>query len=123
MSANFTYMTGTPTTAPTSKYYSQGVAIPLNVENSRNNFRLNDTHRLDIAFTMQGREFKKNGEKRKNRDNWVFSIYNVYASRNAFVVDFKQSDGRFTNQIIKTESLQTSIIGSMIPSVSYNYKF
>jgi CarboxypepD_reg-like domain/TonB-dependent Receptor Plug Domain len=122
-SANFTYQTGTPTTSPTSKYYSQGVAIPLNAENQRNNYRLNDNHRLDIAFTLQGREFKRNGNKRKNHDYWVFSIYNVYARRNAFVVDFKQSDGRFTNQIIKTEALQTSIIGSMIPSVSYNYKF
>jgi hypothetical protein len=124
VSSNFTYSTGTPITSPTSKYYSQGIAIPYNANNSRNNYRLEDYHRLDIAFRLEGKEFKRNGKPRKNDDYWVFSIYNVYARRNAFTVDFKQGDDRFSQgQIIQTEAIRTSILGSMVPSVSYNFKF
>jgi hypothetical protein len=124
VSSNFTYSTGTPISSPTSKYYSQGIAIPYNPNNSRNNYRLEDYHRLDIAFRLEGRELKRSGWPRKNDDYWVFSIYNVYARRNAFTVDFIQSDNRFSQgQIIETEAIRTSILGSMVPSVSYNFKF
>jgi TonB dependent receptor len=124
VSSNFVYTTGTPTTTPSSKYYAQGIAIPYNANETRNNYRLTDYNRLDIAFRLEGKQFKKSGNERKNTDYWVFSLYNVYSRRNAFTVDFKQTNQRFTpGQIIETEAIRTSIIGSIVPSVSYNFKF
>jgi hypothetical protein len=124
VSSNFVYTTGTPTTAPTSKYYAQGIAIPYNPDNSRNNYRLEDYHRLDVAFRLDGKLINKNGKQRKNTDYWIFSLYNVYARRNAFSVDFRQRDDRFSQgDIVRTEAIRTSILGSIVPSVSYNFKF
>jgi len=124
VSSNFVFTTGTPTTTPTSKYYVQGIAVPHNANDSRNNYRLTNYHRLDVAFRLEGKTVKRNGKPKKKQDYWVFSIYNVYARRNAFVIDFKQVDRRFsTGQVIETETLRTSILGTMAPSVSYNFKF
>jgi hypothetical protein len=124
VSSNFVFTTGTPTTTPTSKYYVQGIAVPHNANDSKNNYRLTNYHRLDVAFRLEGKTVKRNGKPKKKTDYWVFSIYNVYARRNAFVIDFKQVDRRFsTGQVIETEALRTSILGTMVPSVSYNFKF
>jgi hypothetical protein len=124
VSSTFTYSTGTPSNAPTSKHYSQGIAIPYDANYSRNAYRLPDYHRLDIAFRLEGKTLSRKGKVRQNHDYWVFSLYNVYGRRNAFSVDFVQSDGRYlAGQAIETEAIQTSILGSIVPSVSYNFKF
>ncbi len=122
-SANFTYVSGTPTTFPTSRYQIQDYLIPHNVLEGRNNVRIPDFHRLDVAATLKGKKVKK-GRERKNEDYWVFSVYNVYSRRNPFSIYFAQSDGRFEEgQPISTTAKQVSIIGSFLPSVSYNFKF
>lgn len=124
VSSNFVFTTGTPTTTPTSKYYVQGIVVPHNANDSKNNYRLTNYHRLDVAFRLDGKTVRRNGKARKNQDYWVFSIYNLYGRRNAFTIDFKQIDERFsTGQIIETEAIRTSILGTMVPSVSYNFKF
>jgi hypothetical protein len=67
---------------------------------------------------------KKNGKERKNADYWVFSVYNVYARRNPFSIYFSQNDQRTpAGQAIPSQATQLSIIGTIIPSVSYNFKF
>ena len=122
-SANFTYVSGTPTTFPTSRYQIQDYLIPHNVLEERNNVRIPSFHRLDVAATLKGKKIKK-GKERKNEDYWVFSVYNVYARRNPFSIYFAQSDERFAEgEPILTTAKQVSIIGSFIPSVSYNFKF
>lgn len=122
--ADFAYMTGTPTTFPNQRYLSQGILIPYNSYNTRNDTRLSAYHRLDLSLRMEGRATKKNGQPRKNRDYWVFSIYNVYARKNAFSIYFSQSTDRVASyQAIQSEAHQVSIIGTMLPSVSYNFKF
>ncbi len=124
ISADFVYTSGTPTTFPTSRYYSQGILVPYNANNSRNNVRMPAYHRLDISFRLEGKEYNRNGQKRRNKDYWVFSIYNVYARKNPFSIYFSQSTDRVTSgSPIKTTANQVSIIGTLVPSVSYNYKF
>lgn len=124
VSSNFVFTTGTPTTTPTSKYYVQGIAVPHNANDSKNNYRLTNYHRLDLAFRLEGKTVKRNGKQKKKQDYWVFSVYNLYGRRNAFMVDFKQTDERFSaGRVIETEAIRTSILGSMVPSVSYNFKF
>ncbi|UZR97232.1 TonB-dependent receptor [Chondrinema litorale] len=124
ITSDFAFATGTPTTFPNQKYISQGIVIPYNSGNTRNNVRLSPYHRLDLSLRMEGKTHKNNGKKRKVKDYWVFSIYNVYAHQNAFSIYFTQSDYRVsTGQVLGTEAHKVSIIGTMVPSFSYNFNF
>jgi len=123
VSGNFVFSSGTPTTFPTSRFIQQGILIPHNANDSRNNVNIPDYHRLDISFRLEGKEFK-NGRRRKNQDYWVFSFYNLYARRNPFSIYFSQADERrLPNEPLNSQATQLAIIGSIIPSVSYNFKF
>ncbi len=122
-SANFIYTSGTPTTFPTSRYIQQGILVPYNVNDSRNNVHIPDYHRLDISFRLEGTKIRK-GKPRKNSDYWVFSLYNVYARRNPFSIYFSQADQRVPQgQALQSQATQLSIIGTVVPSISYNFKF
>jgi hypothetical protein len=124
LSANFTFVSGTPTTFPTSRYIIQGILIPHNANESRNNTRLSAYHRLDVSLRLDGKTVKRNGKERKNTDYWVFGLYNVYARRNPFSIYFTQGDQRVEQgSPVNSEARQLSIIGSVIPSVSYNFHF
>src|SRR5258708_2490522 len=122
-STNFVFMSGTPATFPTSRYYENGILIPYDAYNSRNNVRLPPYHRLDVSFRLEGKH-EKNGRVRKNHDYWVFSIYNVYARQNPFSIYFTQDDKRVPpGQAIQSQARQVSIIGSLVPAFSYNFTF
>ena len=137
VSGNFTYLTGTPATFPTSRFVVQGILIPYNANDSRNNTRIPDYHRLDLSVRLEGRRVKRNGKVRKNEDYWVFSLYNVYARRNPFSIFFSQDDTRPADYFSPggqpptpgaqpappSTATQLSIVGSIIPSISYNFKF
>ncbi len=123
VSGNFIYVSGTPTTFPTSRYIQQGILIPYNINDSRNNVHLPSYNRLDISFRLEGKK-TKHDKQRKNSDYWVFSLYNVYGRRNPFSIYFSQNDVRVpVGQPLSSQATQLSIIGSIIPSVSYNFKF
>jgi hypothetical protein len=123
-SANFVYLSGTPANFPTSRYIEQGILIPYDPTNSRNNVRVPAYHRLDISFRLEGKKTTKSGKPRKNHDYWVFSIYNVYARQNPFSIYFQQNDQRVApTQAIQSQAKQVSIIGSLVPSFSYNFNF
>jgi hypothetical protein len=119
-SANFVYLTGTPATFPTSRYEIGEYIVPHNSNNTRNNLRIPDYHRLDISATRKG---KKKSEDDKWVGEWVFSVYNVYSKRNPFSIFFRQQGAPPLNQVIQTEAVRLSVIGSFIPSISYNFKF
>jgi len=122
-SANFIFVSGTPTTFPTSRYVVQGILIPYNANESRNNVRLPGYNRLDISFRLEGKVSKR-GKVRKNHDHWVFSVYNVYARKNPFSIYFAQTDQRTpAGQPIPSQASQLSIIGTLVPAISYNFKF
>ncbi|MFD2573723.1 carboxypeptidase-like regulatory domain-containing protein [Spirosoma soli] len=112
-SATFTLASGTPATFPTNRYEVQGIVAQ--VVNGRNNYRIPMYHRLDLAATLQGR---RRPNKRKE-DNWVFSVYNVYARKNPFSVYFQANED---NPRI-TEAIRYSVFATLIPSVTYNFKF
>ena len=123
ISADFIYVSGTPATFPTSRYVSQGILIPYNASNSRGNVTLPDYHRLDVSFRLEGKK-EKNGHKRKNSDYWIFGVYNLYARQNPFSIYFSQNDQRVpAGQAISSQATQLAIIGTIVPSVSYNFKF
>jgi hypothetical protein len=121
LGAIFTYISGTPTTFPTDRYSWQGYVIPL-VENERNNVRIPDYHRLDLSFTLDDVFFKK--PEKDNSDYLVISIYNLYGRRNPFSIYFAQGTDRIpTGQPVETQATQVAILGTVLPAISYNFKF
>lgn len=114
-SANFIYQTGTPATFPTAKVEIQGYVIPYNTENKRNNYRNTPYHRLDVGVTYN---FKKN-DTRRYKQTLVLSVYNVYNRRNAFSIYFRNNP----DYPVNTEAVRYSVIGTVIPALTYNFKF
>ncbi len=112
-STSWVFATGNPTSYPIAKYDVQGNTIYYYA--ARNSNRIPDYHRLDISFTY---DFKKN-EQRKVKQSLNFSIYNLYARRNSYSVTFRQNEDKPN----VSEATRLSIIGSMIPSVTYNFNF
>ena len=110
-SLNFVYATGRAITLPDGKYEVFGEVIPS--YSSRNQGKLSDFHRLDVSAELQS---KKN-DSRKWKSYWVFSIYNVYARRNAYSYTFNGEPGYDA----KVERL--AILGTIFPSATYNFKF
>jgi hypothetical protein len=102
----------------------QEYLVPYIGSNSRNNIRIPDYHRLDVSATLYGKKYKKNGDRRKNEDYWVFGIYNLYARRNPFSIYFSNGPDRpVPGEPIPTSATRVSIIGTIIPAISYNFKF
>ena len=113
VSANWNYATGNPVSYPAAKYDIQGNT--LYYYTSRNSNRLPDYHRLDLSVNY---DFKKN-DRRKFKHSLNLSCYNVYARRNAYSVTFRQNE---QNPNI-SEAVKLSIIGTVIPSLTYNFNF
>ncbi len=109
--ANFVLQTGQPVTYPNGQYTYQGINVPSYGDRNANNLPL--YHHLDISATLT----PKHNEKKKWKGEWVFSIYNVYARKNAASISFRQNQDTGNNEAIKL-----SIFG-MVPAVSYNFKF
>lgn len=110
--ANFVYTRGRPFTAPTSKYRLDNIVVIPNFTN-RNQERIPDYHRLDIAFTLLG-----NHKKNKKWDSsWTFSLYNVYFRKNAYSVFYKHEIGQ------PPMAYRMAIIGVAVPALTYNFKF
>lgn len=114
-SSTFTFSSGIPATFPTQLLYVDGQAVPVNAEDRLNQQRLTPYHRLDFSVILQG---KHNAEKRWQSE-WVFGAYNVYARRNAFNLYFRENP----DDPSKTEAVRVAILGTILPSVSYNFKF
>lgn len=115
VSVNFVYLSGTPATFPNSKIQIQNYNIPYNTTGIRNNYRITPYHRLDFGATYH---FKSN-ESSRFQQNLVFSVYNVYNRRNAFSIYFRSTEGN-PNQ---TEAVRFSVIGSIVPAITYNFNF
>jgi hypothetical protein len=115
LAANFVYITGTPNTFPNVRFELQGYVQGYNTTGLRNNFRNTDYNRLDFSATYN---FKKN-DTRRWQSSIVFSVYNAYARRNAFAIYF-QADP--TNPV-NTQAIRYSIVGTIIPAITYNFKF
>ncbi len=132
-STTFVVSSGTPATFPTNRFDYQGYVVPHNSENSRNNYRIPVYHRLDFAATLKG----KVRPGKKKEDSWVFSVYNLYARKNPFSVFFRQEpptyvdvprstelgDTRRLNVTNNTQAVRYSVFATVIPSVTYNFKF
>lgn len=111
-SASWIYSSGLPFTLPTGRYSIDGNILP--VYTGRNDYRLPDYHRLDLALTIK--------DKAKSRKpwsgEWNFSVYNAYARKNAWTLNFVQDkdDPNLTYA-------EMTYLFSIIPAITYNFNF
>ncbi len=110
VSATWVYNTGQPVTYPYGKYTVDGVTYSI-YNGERNKSRYPDYHRLDLSATLKCKDRHKNW-----KGEWNLSVYNAYGRKNTWAVIFLP-DGE--NNI---QTQQISLF-SVIPSISYNFKF
>jgi hypothetical protein len=108
--ATWVFNTGDAVTFPRGIYDLDGMEVPYYT--NRNEDRMPPYHRLDLSATNTK---KKKGNRERS---WAFSIYNVYARKNAYAIFFQQ----VPNNPTETEAVRLSLF-SIIPSVTYNFKF
>ena len=106
----FTYTSGRPMTAIESSYITQGVVVPVYSE--RNKYHIPDYIRLDLSFTFPS-VFKKID------DSLVFSVYNLLGRENAYSIFYQRPSSTF----LIPKAYQLSILGSALPSLTYNFRF
>lgn len=109
VSATWVYYTGLAATFPIGKYVLNGEIVPL--YGDRNQDRFPAYHRLDIGATFV----------LKKRKTWEhdlnISVYNLYARKNAYSIDFKTDYDKGTSYAEKTYLFR------IVPSITYNFKF
>jgi len=108
--ATFNYRTGRPITLP-SGIYDIGGSIVIDYQ-ERNQARIPDYHRLDLGMTYYFYQKKNSNYK----SSLSLSFYNVYARRNAFSWFFQP-----TPELGIPKSYRLAVIGTVIPSVTYNF--
>ncbi len=114
VSTMWQYYTGRPITYPAGTYLIGDHVILF--FSHRNANRLPDYHRLDLSVTWYNKNFlKKTG--RSWQSYWNFSIYNVYARDNAFMIKFK-----YDENTEKISAYQITLF-KIVPAISYHFKF
>lgn len=125
------YATGDALTLPNERYFmsagppvniDQGGNIDLNNNfyilsgfDDRNGFRQKAYHRLDLSATLRSQKQKR------FKSEWVFALYNTYGRQNPYFIYFDvEGNSQDGNQRIQAK--QVSLF-SIIPSVTYNFKF
>ncbi len=110
VSGNFIYATGNAVSIPSSKYSIQGETVYYYAQ--RNAERMPSYHRFDLSLTYH------QAMSNNKSSNWNIGFYNLYNRKNAFMLDFRESEldqGR-------TEIYRIALFG-VVPSVSWNFKF
>lgn len=104
------YSTGRPLTAIESSYIVGGTVVPVYSE--RNKYRIPDYLRVDASFTV-GNVVKKID------DSLVLSVYNLFGRDNAYSVYYQ----RPANNFFIPKAYKLSVLGAVLPSLTYNFKF
>ncbi len=112
LSANWSYKTGRPLNAPAARYEYGGVIVPYYP--GRNQDRMPDYHQLDLNVTIES----KTRPERSFQGEWVISVNNAYARKNADALFFQQEEYGSYETKAKKISYYT-----IFPSVTYNFKF
>lgn len=109
-SANFNYSQGRPITFPVGQYELRGVNVIQ--YSDRNQFRIPDYIRLDLAINIEG----SHKIKKLAHSSWTVSVYNVFGRDNVYSVFFQSEEDRLQGYTL-------SVFGNPIPSITYNFRF
>jgi hypothetical protein len=104
------YSTGRPVTLPIALFNQGGAQRVL--YSDRNQYRIPDYFRTDFSINIEG----NHKVKQVAHNSWSLGIYNLLARENAYSVYFVQENGRI-------KGYQLSVFGTLIPFVTYNFKF
>ncbi|NDV80278.1 TonB-dependent receptor [Dysgonomonas sp. 511] len=110
LSATWVYASGNPMTFPTGKYMVDGHTVYY--YDGRNQYRAPAYHRLDLGAICTLKKTKR------YTSELAFGLYNTYARKNPYMFEFRQDK----NNGFKSESVMIYLF-SVIPSVSWNFKF
>ncbi len=109
-SVTASYSSGRPLTALESSYIVNGTVVPL--YSLRNQYKIPSYFRLDVSFTI-------GNVVRTLDDSLTFSIYNLFGRENAYSVFYQRPAALY----LIPKPYQLSILGSALPSLTYNFKF
>ena len=121
VSATWVFSTGNTATMPTQRYpiasedpddYDNDGTGTLTVYEGRNNYRMPNYHRMDVAVNFH-REF------RRARRTINVSVYNVYNRQNPYMLYQSATDGYLSYPY----SLKQLSIFPILPSISYTLYF
>jgi len=127
LSGTWVYSTGLAVSLPSGRYSLDGQSVSYYDPRGRNGYRFPDFHRMDLSVVLEGK--KKEG--RKWNSSWSFSVYNAYGRKNAFVITFEDLynedpgfdlEGDEAVESVRPAAIKTYLF-SIIPSVTYNFKF
>ena len=108
-SASWTYTSGGAATLPAGQFVYKGMTFLNYTE--RNGYRLPANHRLDLMATYT--------KKHKYYESqWKIGVYNAYARHNMFALMVKSDDYN-----VNTMSAKMMYITSIMPTISYSFKF
>jgi hypothetical protein len=107
---NWVYSSGQPATFPVGRMEIGNVILPI--YSDRNTERYPDYHRLDLSYTHK---LRKHGRYEQELN---FSLYNAYGRHNTWAIRFQQD-----NDDPKKTQAQNVYLFSIVPSITYNFKF
>ena len=109
LSSNFVYTTGRPITYPVG-YFQYGGATRF-FYSDRNEYRVPDYIRLDLAATYHGNLLAK----KFLHSSLTFAVYNVLGRNNPYSIYFRMEEG-------EVNGYKMSIFGKPIFTLTYNFK-
>ncbi len=136
-STNWVYITGSAVSYPTGVYEVDGKRVPFYDPLNRNGDRMPAYHRLDVSATFKDLPFGFDLFRKKRKEHKVhfdlnLSVYNAYARKNAFTIQFRDvvngdpsidvNDPKIT-VITKEPKAVMTYLFSIIPAVTVNFKF
>ena len=111
LSVNLDYSTGRPVTLPVGYYYYGGGKRLA--YSSRNNYRIPDYFRLDLAMNIEPGHYLR----QLTHMSWTIGVYNVTGRRNAYSVFYTADEaGNISGRML-------SIFAYPVPYVNLNLKF
>lgn len=116
---NFVFISGRPVSFPDGNYSFNGTLV--NNYSKRNMDRLPAYHRLDAGFSYISKRFPQ----QKKYSVWNISFYNLYLHKNVYSVFFKRNrdDIFLAREHDMLVPYKLSVVGTIIPSVSWNFYF
>lgn len=110
LSATWVFASGSPMTYPSGKYVIDGHTVYQ--YDGRNQYRAPSYHRLDLGAVCTLKKTKR------FTSELTFGLYNAYARQNPYMFGFRQNK----DDQSKSEAYMIYLF-SVIPSISWNFKF
>ena len=111
-SSNFNYAKGRPTTIPAGKYYNEKLGYYLPYYTDRNNYRIPDYMRCDIAFNIE----PTHRQTAFLHTSFSIGVYNALARKNAYNI-------YYVTEGTEIKGYKLSVFGTAIPYISLNIRF